>query len=62
MNLKEIYEQIAYMEKRAKELNLALKIYCEALAVLKSQKWYREIVFRIWYNKKVDFYSKIEGV
>ena len=34
----EIYEQIAYMEKRAKELNLALEIYCEALAVLKSQK------------------------
>ena len=34
----EIYEQIAYMEKRAKELNLELEIYCEALAVLRSQQ------------------------
>ena len=33
----EIYEQIAYMEKRSKELNLDLEIYCEALAVLKSK-------------------------
>ena len=33
----EIYEQIAYIEKRAKELNLSLEIYCEALAVLKSK-------------------------
>ncbi|MBQ4078173.1 radical SAM protein [bacterium] len=33
----EIYEQIAYMEKRSKELNLDLEIYCEALAVLRSK-------------------------
>lgn len=33
-----IYEQIAYMEKRANELNLNLEIYCEALAVLRDGK------------------------
>ena len=33
----EIYEQIAYKEKRSKELNLDLEIYCEALAVLRSK-------------------------
>lgn len=33
----EIYEQIAYMEKHAKELNLDMEIYCEALAVLRSK-------------------------
>ena len=31
-----IYEQISYMEKRAKELNLDMEIYCEALAVLRE--------------------------
>lgn len=34
----EIYEQISYMERRAKELNLDLEIYCEALAVLRDGK------------------------
>lgn len=34
----EIYEQIAYIEKRAKELNLNIEIYCEALAVLREHK------------------------
>ena len=34
----EIYEQIAYMEKRSKELGLELEIYCEALAVLREHK------------------------
>ena len=34
----EIYEQIAYMEKRAKELGLDMEIYCEALAVLRENK------------------------
>ena len=33
-----IYEQISYIEKRAKELNLDLEIYCEALAVLREHK------------------------
>ena len=33
-----IYEQIAYMEKRSKELGLDLEIYCEALAVLREHK------------------------
>lgn len=33
---KQIYEQIAYMENRAKELDLDLEIYCEALAVLRD--------------------------
>lgn len=33
---KEIYEQITYIENRAKELNLELEIYCEALSVLKQ--------------------------
>lgn len=32
-----IYEQMSYMENRAKELNLDLEIYCEALAVLNSK-------------------------
>ena len=31
-----IYEQISYMEKRAKELGLDMEIYCEALSVLKE--------------------------
>jgi molybdenum cofactor biosynthesis enzyme MoaA len=35
---KQIYEQIAYMEKRAKELDLDMEIYCEALAVLRECK------------------------
>lgn len=35
---KKIYEQITYMEQRAKELKLELEIYCEALAVLKTHK------------------------
>lgn len=34
-----IYEQISYMQKRAEELNLNLEIYCEALAVLREQKF-----------------------
>lgn len=34
---KKIYEQIEYMEKRSKELELDLEIYCEALAVLKKK-------------------------
>ncbi len=32
-----IYEQISYMERRSKELQLNLEIYCEALAVLREQ-------------------------
>ena len=31
----EIYEQISYMETKAKQLNLDMEIYCEALSVLK---------------------------
>ncbi len=34
----EIYEQISYMENKAKELNLDMEIYCEALAVLREHK------------------------
>ena len=34
----EIYNQIAYMEKRSKDLGLDLEIYCEALAVLRDKK------------------------
>lgn len=34
----EIYNQISYIEKRAKELDLDLEIYCEALAVLRENK------------------------
>lgn len=34
----DIYEKISYIENRAKELNLELEIYCEALAVLKERK------------------------
>ena len=34
----EIYEQIAYMERKAKELGLDMEIYCEALAVLREHK------------------------
>lgn len=34
----EIYEQIEYMEKRSKELNLDLEIYCEALGVLREHR------------------------
>ena len=32
-----VYEQLNYMQKRAKELNLNLEIYCEALSVLKEK-------------------------
>lgn len=33
----EMYDKIAYMEKRSKELGLDLEIYCEALAVLRDK-------------------------
>ena len=34
----DIYQKVLYMQNRAKELNLELEIYCEALAVLRRHE------------------------